>query len=264
MNLLDDLVARRRASVALAKRLTPTGAHRDAALGRTDRRDFGAALRAAGSAVAPAIVAEFKRRSPSEGDIDGAADPASVAVAYERGGATALSVLTEPSLFGGSLDDLRAARLACGLPVLCKDIVVDAFQIWEAAAAGADAVLLIAAILDDNLLRGFFALASALRLAPLVEVHDEGDAVRAVAIGARLIGVNSRDLQSFTVDAKSAARVAAGLPPDCFIIAESGIRTADDVAARGRSGARAVLVGEALMRADDKESAVRGLRGEPR
>jgi indole-3-glycerol phosphate synthase len=264
MNQLDGLVAHRRASVAQAKRLTPTVAHRDAALGRTDRRDFAAALRASGSVAAPAIVAEFKRRSPSEGDIDPAADPAAAAVAYELGGAAALSVLTEPSLFGGSLDDLRAARAACGLPVLCKDIVIDAFQIWEAAAAGADAVLLIAAILDDNLLRGFFALASALQLSPLVEVHDENDAARAVAIGARLIGVNSRDLRSFTVDARATERVAAGLPPDCFIVAESGIRTADDVAARGRSGARAVLVGEALMRAADKESAVRRLRGETR
>lgn len=264
MTYLDELVSNRRAAVALAKRVTPTAAHRDAALGRTDRRDFAAALRASGTAESPAIIAEFKRRSPSGGDIDSAADPAAVAIAYQRGGAAALSVLTEPSLFGGSLDDLRAARVAGDLPVLCKDFVIDAFQVWEAAAAGADAVLLIAAILDDNLLRGLFALASALQLSPLVEVHDEADATRAVAIGARLIGVNSRDLRSFAVDAKAADRVAAGMPPDCFIIAESGIRTADDVAARGRSGARAVLVGEAIMRARDKESALRRLRGEGR
>src|SRR4029077_7309217 len=123
------------------------------------------------------------------------------AIAYQRGGAAALSVLTEPSLFGGSLDDLRAARAACDLPVLCKDFVIDAFQVWEAAAAGADAVLLIAAILDDNLLRGLVALGSELQLSPLGEIHDEADAARAVAIGARLIGVNSRDLRSFAVDA---------------------------------------------------------------
>ncbi|HEY5095821.1 MAG TPA: indole-3-glycerol phosphate synthase TrpC [Candidatus Eremiobacteraceae bacterium] len=262
MSVLDELIMRRRASVSEAKRRTPVAAHRDAALARTDRRDFTAALRAGRTGTVPAIVAEFKRRSPSAGDIDPAADPAAVSSAYERGGAAALSVLTEASMFGGSLDDLRVARAACGLPVLCKDFIVDAYQVWEAAAAGADAVLLIAAILDDNLLRGLFALASALQVTPLVEVHDGAEALRAIGIGVRLIGVNNRDLGTFDVHAGTAARVASSLPPDCFVVAESGYRSAEDVAASGRAGAGAVLVGEALMRSSDKETAVRLLRGE--
>lgn len=262
MTYLDDLIMRRRLSIADAKRRTPVAAHRDAALARTDRRDFTAALRAARTDRVPAIIAEFKRRSPSAGDIDLSADPAAVAAAYERGGAAALSVLTEPAMFAGSLDDLRAARAAGSLPVLCKDFIVDAYQVWEAAAGGADAVLLIAAILDDNLLRGLFALASALQVAPLVEVHDEAEAARAYGFGARLIGVNNRQLATFDVHAGTAARVAASMPPDCFIVAESGYRSAEDVAASGRAGAGAVLIGEALMRAEDKEMAVRLLRGE--
>ena len=249
-------------SIADAKRRTPVAAHRDAALAGMDRRDFAAALRDARTVSTPAIIAEFKRRSPSAGDIDPAADPAAAAAAYERGGAAALSVLTEPAMFGGSLDDLRAARAACLLPVLCKDFIVDAYQVWEAAAAGADAVLLIVAILDDNLLRGLFALASALQVTPLVEVHDVTEAVRAFALGARLIGVNNRDLRTFAVNVASVAAVTASLPPECFVVAESGYRSAADVAAGAQSGAGAVLVGEALMRAPDKESALRHLRGE--
>jgi len=262
MSFLDELILRRRASVSEAKRRTAVAAHRDAALARTERRDFIAALRAARTQSVPAIIAEFKRRSPSAGDIDLSADPATVAAAYERGGAAALSVLTEPAMFAGSLDDVRAARAACGLPVLCKDFIVDAYQVWEAAAGGADAVLLIAAILDDNLLRGLFALASALQVTPLVEVHDEAEATRAYGFGARLIGVNNRRLATFDVHAGTAARVAKCLPPGCFIVAESGYRLAEDVAASGRAGAGAVLVGEALMRAPDKELAVRLFRGE--
>jgi indole-3-glycerol phosphate synthase len=262
MSELAELIALRRTSVAAAKRRAPASAHRDAALGRSDRRDFIAALREARTAKAPAIIAEFKRRSPSSGDIDPAADPAAVAAAYERGGAAAMSVLTESAKFGGSLDDLRAARAACALPVLCKDFIVDAYQIWEAAAAGADAILLIAAILDDNLLRGLFALASALQVAPLVEVHDETDVGRAVTIGAGLIGVNNRDLRTFEVDTSTVGRIARLVPPDRLLVAESGYRTADDIDAAAREGAGAVLVGESLMRASDKETALRRLRGE--
>jgi indole-3-glycerol phosphate synthase len=261
MTDLDSMIALRRAAVAAAKRRAPTSAHRDAALGRTDRRDFITALRAACTENEPAIIAEFKRRSPSSGDIDPTADPAAVAAAYERGGAAAISVLTESPTFGGSLDDLRTARASCGLPVLCKDFVVDAYQIWEAAAAGADAILLIVSILDDNLLRGLFALASALQVAPLVEVHDEADVRRAVAIGAGLIGVNNRDLRTFAVDPDALGRIAKSVPQDRLLVAESGYRSAAEVAVAARLGAGAVLVGESLMRATDKESALRRLRG---
>ena len=261
MNNLEEIIALRRTAVAAAKRRAPASAHRDAALSRTDRRDFTAALRAARTDTTPAIIAEFKRRSPSSGDIDPAADPTVVAAAYERGGAAALSVLTEPAKFGGSLDDLRAAREACALPALCKDFIVDAYQIWEAAAAGADAVLLIAALLDDNLLRGLFALASALQVAPLVEVHDEADVRRVVALGAGLIGVNNRDLRTFVVDMGTAGRIGRLVPPDRMLVAESGYRSAEDIAAAARSGAGAVLVGETLMRESDKATALRRLRG---
>ena len=262
MTYLDELVAKRRSSIADAKKRVPVSAHREAALARVDRRDFAAALHGSRTDAIPAVIAEFKRRSPSAGDIDQAADPAIVAAAYERGGAAALSVLTESALFGGSLEDLRAARAACSLPVLCKDFIIDAYQVWEAAAAGADAVLLIAAILDDNLLRGLFALASALQVTPLVEVHDAADALRAVKIGARRVGINNRDLRTFEVDTATLSRLATELPPDCFVVAESGYGTAADVAGAARSGAGAVLVGESLMRAPDKESAMRELRGE--
>lgn len=261
MSDLDAIIAGRRTAVAAAKRRAPASAHRDAALSRADRRDFVAALLAARTATTPAIIAEFKRRSPSSGDIDPAAEPAAVAAAYERGGAAAMSVLTEAAAFGGSLDDLRAAREACALPVLCKDFVVDAYQIWQAAAAGADAILLIAAILDDNLLRGLFALASALQVAPLVEVHDETDLRRALAIGAGLIGVNNRDLRTFAVDASTVERLAKLVPPGRVLVAESGYRSAADIDAAARCGAGAVLIGESLMRASDKETALRRLRG---
>ena len=262
MTYLDELVSRRRVSISEAKRRAPVAVHRDTALAREDRRDFAAALRAARTDTVPAIIAEFKRRSPSAGDIDPAADPAIVAADYERGGAAAVSVLTESAMFGGSLDDLRAARAACSLPVLCKDFIVDAYQVWEAAAAGADAVLLIAAVLDHNLLRGLFALASALQVTPLVEVHDATEAARVVALGTRLIGVNNRDLRTFAVNTATVAEVAASLPPECFVVAESGYASAANIAAAAHSGAGAVLVGEALMRATDKESALRQLRGE--
>jgi indole-3-glycerol phosphate synthase len=261
MSELDTLIALRRTAVAAAKRRAPTSAHRDAALGRLDRRDFTAALRAGRTASAPAIIAEFKRRSPSSGDIDPGADPAAVAAAYERGGAAAISVLAEAANFGGGLDDLRTVRSSCALPVLCKDFIVDAYQIWEAAAAGADAILLIAGILDDNLLRGFFALASALQVAPLVEVHDEADVRRALAIGAGLIGINNRDLRTRIVDIGTVGRLAPSIPTDRLLVAESGYRSADDIVSAARLGAGAVLVGESLMRAADKETALRRLRG---
>jgi indole-3-glycerol phosphate synthase len=261
MSELDALIALRRTAVAAAKRRAPTSAHRDAALGRMDRRDFTAALMAGRSVSTPAIIAEFKRRSPSSGDIDPGADPAAVAAAYERGGAAAISVLTEAANFGGGLDDLRTVRASSALPVLCKDFIVDAYQIWEAAAAGADAILLIAGILDDNLLRGFFALASALQVAPLVEVHDEADVRRALAIGTGLIGINNRDLRTRIVDMGTVGRLAPSIPTDRLLVAESGYRSAGDIVSAARFGAGAVLVGESLMRAADKETALRRLRG---
>ncbi len=261
MNHLDVLVSARRASVAEAKRNTPTRQLIQLVEARAGRRDFLEALKRGGGPLAPAIIAEFKRRSPSAGEFAPAADPASSAAAYERGGASAISVVTEPSGFGGSLDDLRAARAATTLPVLCKDFIVDAYQIWQAAAAEADAILLIASVLDQLQLRGYIALAMALGMSPLVEVRDSDEARRAVGIGAKLLGVNNRDLQSFTVDIATAARVASEIPAGVFVVAESGYGDRAAVAGCVDANIGAVLVGEALMRAADPASLLRTLRG---
>jgi indole-3-glycerol phosphate synthase len=257
MTFLDELLSLRKAAVQVKKTLRPPEVVRDAALRRRDIRDFGAALRS----TSPAIVAEFKRASPSAGTINAAADPAGVAAAYERGGAVAISVLTEPQRFGGSFEDLQAARAAVSLPVLCKDFVVDAYQIWEAAAEGADAVLLIVAALGGPDLPEFIATAADLDLASLVEVHDEAEAERAVAAGARIIGVNNRDLRSFEVDVTTALRVRSSLPERVMVVAESGYRTAEQIAQCSRAGIDAVLVGETLMREEDPERAVSRLLG---
>lgn len=257
MTSLDEIVQQRRAVVARDRSAQPMSELRAAAQVRSPRRDFLAAIREA----RPAVIAEFKRRSPSAGTLAAAADPGQVARAYERGGAAAISVLTEPEYFGGSFDDLRAARAACSLPVLAKDFVVDEYQLWEAAAAGADAVLLIAAIVDDLQLSLFVQRAALLGLAPLVEVHDEAEAARAVRARATLIGINNRDLRTFSVDPATAIRVRSSLPERCVSVAESGYSTRAEVADCVAAGFDAVLIGETLMRDGDPESAVARLRG---
>jgi indole-3-glycerol phosphate synthase len=257
---LNELLTRRTAAVEKKKTELPLEALRNGALGRADVRDFELALRYR----SPAIIAEFKRASPSAGDINVNADVQAVVRAYERGGAVALSVLTEPELFRGSFDDLRSARSAVALPVLCKDFIVDGYQIWEAAAEGADAVLLIAAALDDRRLREFLKLVQCLGLSALVEVHDEDEAARALSARARIIGVNNRDLHSFGVDVETALRVRRMLPDSVVVVAESGYRTAEEVGRCFRSGVHAVLIGESLMRAGDPAAAVAGLRGAAR
>lgn len=257
MTYLDGILRARRAAVERAKAARPIAALR-AAAASGDRRDFAGALV---RGYRPAIVAEFKRSSPSAGAIAGDADPSAVAAAYERAGATALSVLTEPERFGGSFDDLRAARRATALPVLCKDFIVDAYQIWEAAAVGADAVLLIAAALSAGVLSDLIALAAELGMSSLVEVHDEDELRSSAAAGARIIGVNNRDLRTFTVDTSTALRLRAGWPPGVASVAESGYRTAADVERCAAAGFDAVLVGEALMREADPGGALAALRG---
>jgi indole-3-glycerol phosphate synthase len=204
-------------------------------------------------------IAEFKRRSPSAGWIREGADAAATATAYVRGGAAALSVLTDEPFFGGALDDLVAARVAADVPILRKDFVVDEYQIAEARAAGADAVLLIVAALDDATLRALFAACARWGVEALVETHDAHEADRAVALGATVIGVNARDLKTFTMDPELALRLRARIPRDRVLVAESGIRTAADVRRIGDAGIDAVLVGETLMRAADPEAALRQL-----
>jgi indole-3-glycerol phosphate synthase len=211
----------------------------------------------------PRLVAEVKRRSPSRGDIRIDLDPAALAAAYAAGGAAAVSVLTEPRHFAGSPDDLRAVRAAVELPVLRKDFVTTAYQVWEARAWGADAVLLIVAALDPSALGDLLAEAAAAGLDALVEVHTLPEAETAAAAGATLVGVNARDLATLEVDPGRFAAVRRALPGATVLVAESGIRDRAGVEAAAGAGADAVLVGETLVRAADPAAAVRDLLGRP-
>jgi indole-3-glycerol phosphate synthase len=229
---------------------------RDAAQAAPPARGFATALRMPGLSV----IAEVKRRSPSAGVLAADLDPAERAEAYQEGGAAAVSVLTEPDHFAGAPGDLVAARLAVEIPVLRKDFVVDPAQIWQSRALGADAVLLIAAILDDRELSGLLAAAGAAGLEALVEVHDEHEAERAVAAGAGLIGVNNRDLATFRVDLATAERIRPLLPDDAVTVAESGVSGPPGAARMAAAGFDAILVGEALVRAEDPAALVVALR----
>jgi indole-3-glycerol phosphate synthase len=220
--------------------------------------DFEAALRQAG----PAVIAEVKRASPSAGVISADADPVTQARAYATGGAAAVSVLTEPRHFAGSLGDLEAVRAAVGLPLLRKDFLVDPAQIVEARVHGADAVLLIAAALDDDALGVMLAEAAALGMGVLLETHSEDDLDRVLATDAGVIGVNARDLETLEVDPARARRLLARIPVDTVAVLESGIRTRADVVSAVEAGASAILVGETLMRAGDPGGAIRSLIGE--
>lgn len=205
------------------------------------------------------LIAEFKRASPSAGEIRPGASVGDIVSAYEEGGAAALSVLTEPHQFGGSLDDLRDARGAATLPILRKDFIVDPYQLVESAVAGADAVLLIVAGLADEDLRLLYGEAVGLDLDCVVEVHDEGDLERGLAIDPEVIGINNRDLGTLEVDLGTANRLAADIPAGKAIVSESGYRRRDQLEELERIGVDAVLVGETLMAADDPEEMVREL-----
>jgi len=207
------------------------------------------------------LIAEMKRASPSKGPIRPGASVSEVVSAYQRAGASAVSVLTEPNWFGGSLDDLVEARAACDLPLLRKDFVVDEYQLLEARVAGADAVLLIVAALERGRMEELMGAASDLGLDALVEVHDEKEVEVAVEAGAELIGINNRDLHSLEVDLETTFELLADVPAGTVVVAESGITENEDVERLERAGVDAILVGEALMRADDPVRAVRDLLG---
>ena len=221
-----------------------------------DTRGFEAALR---SAPGLGVIAEVKRRSPSKGDLSPDLDPTELARAYSDGGAACCSVLTDGEYFGGSAADLKAARSAVDLPVLRKDFTVTASDVADARIMGADAILLIVAALDDVELADFSSLAGELGLDALVEVHDEAEAERAVAVGATLIGVNQRDLSTFDVDTARAVRVAGSLPAQVLRVAESGIAGPVDIPPLVEAGFDAVLVGESLVRSGDPTGAVKSL-----
>lgn len=218
-------------------------------------RDMAGALMADGLSV----IAEVKRRSPSRGDLDPDLDPARQAGRYADGGAAAVSVLTEPFFFSGSDADLAAVRATVSVPVLRKDFTLDPRQVWEARAIGADAVLLIVAALDDDTFRRLHETAGEAGLAALVEVHDEAEAERAVAAGARIVGVNNRDLATFQVDLGTSERIAPMLSDIPVRVGESGVSTPADAARMAAAGYHAVLVGEALVRSDDPAALIRAL-----
>jgi len=207
------------------------------------------------------LIAEHKRRSPSAGPIREGIEVGEVVQAYERGGAAALSILTEPFHFAGSLDDLRAARTSATLPILRKDFIVDPYQLYEAAAAGADAILLIVAALDPSQLGSLLHEARALDLDALVEVHDERELEAALEVEADVLGINNRDLSDFTVDIERTYELLADIPAGKTVVSESGFSTRDQLDELERVGVDAVLIGETLMRARDIEAAVRGLTG---
>jgi indole-3-glycerol phosphate synthase len=207
------------------------------------------------------VIAEHKRRSPSAGAIREGATVAEVVKAYERGGAAALSVLTEPFHFAGSLDDLREARAASSLPVLRKDFIVDEYQLYEAAAAGADAILLIVAALEPRALDRLLREAGALDLDALVEVHDERELEQALEVEADVLGLNNRDLADFSVDIERTYELLSDVPAGKTVVSESGFSSRDQLDELERVGVDAVLIGETLMRADDIEAATRVLSG---
>jgi indole-3-glycerol phosphate synthase len=221
----------------------------------SERRDFLAAL----TGRAPAIIAEVKKASPSKGVLAAEFDPVSIARSYEEGGAAALSVLTDEKHFLGSLLDLESARSAVRLPLLRKDFTIDAYHVQQAAAHGADAVLLIAAILSERQMRDFRELAERYRMAALVEVHDEEELGPAVASGARLIGVNNRNLHTFEVNLGTALRLAEKIPAGVLRVAESGIHSSADIGRLRAAGYQAFLVGEHLMQSGDPAGALRAL-----
>jgi indole-3-glycerol phosphate synthase len=222
---------------------------------RADRRDFAAAL----LSKRPAIISEIKKASPSKGLLLAEFRPAELASKYESGGAAALSVLTDRDFFQGSLDDLRTARAACGLPVIRKDFTIAEYQIFEAAAAGADAILLIAAILDEPELRGFREVASGLGLAVLVEAHDARELAIALRSGAEIVGINNRDLRTFHVSLDTSVVLAREIPAGITKVSESGIFTAANIRRLMDAGFDAFLVGEHLVKSGDAARALQEL-----
>jgi indole-3-glycerol phosphate synthase len=258
-NILDRIVATKHEEL---RALAGTGPElRARAADAPAPRGFAAALRRPGEVR---LLAEVKRRSPSAGDIRPGADPVEVARAYREGGAAALSVLTDREYFGGDLAALRRVTAAVDLPVIRKDFVVDALQVLEARAAGADAVLLIVRILDDARLRELHDAVRALEMDALVEAHNADEVRRALDAGATLLGVNNRDLDNFVTDLELSVRLAPTVPAGVTFVAESGIRAAADVDRLGAAGVDAILVGESLMRQPDLRAAAAALAGRPK
>ncbi len=257
-NILDKIVATKRQEIATAQRLRPVELLREQLADAPAVRDFFAPLATGGPIK---LIAEVKKASPSKGVIRADFDPVEIARTYEEHGASCLSVLTDEQYFQGSLDYLRQIRAAVGLPVLRKDFILDSYQLVEARAAGADAVLLIAECLDDCQLRKLHNEALELGLTPLVELYEPANLPRVLAAGATLIGVNNRDLRTFVVDLEHTIRLRQQVPDNCVLVGESGIRTRADALQLQTAGVDAMLVGESLMARDEIGLAVDELLG---
>ncbi|HEY1752959.1 MAG TPA: indole-3-glycerol phosphate synthase TrpC [Caulobacteraceae bacterium] len=260
-DILEEIAAYKRGEVAALRRAESQGAVEARAKAADAPRGFVAALERAVSPSRLALIAEVKKASPSKGLIRADFDPPALAKAYEAAGAACLSVLTDAPSFQGADAYLTAARAATTLPALRKEFLVDPWQVAQSRALGADAVLVILAISDDALAGELLAEAARLGMDTLVEAHDAAEVDRAVALGAALIGVNNRDLRSFVTDLAVTERLAARIPDDRLLVTESGIATPADVGRLSRAGARAMLVGESLMRQPDVAAATRALLG---
>ena len=257
MGILDDIVRDTRGELACRRASRPQAELERACRGLAAPRDFEGALRPVPGAVA--LIAEVKRASPSRGVLAADVDPAALARAYAAAGAAAVSVVTDAKYFRGSLDDLRAVRAAVGAPLLRKDFTLEEYQLWESRAAGADAVLLIVAILPPPLLRDLLAAAKGLGLAALVECHTAAELDAALAAGSRVVGINNRDLTTFETRLETTLELAPLIPPGPIVVSESGFFTAADVRRVVAAGVHAVLVGEGLVRAPDVAAKVREL-----
>jgi indole-3-glycerol phosphate synthase len=255
MGMIEELVGSARAGAERRRAEVPLEDLEGQLAERPEQRPFGEALVRPGLSV----IAEFKRRSPSAGEIRAGATPAEIAREYEDGGAAALSVLTDAPHFGGSLEDLRDARAACALPVLQKDFTVDSYQLYEAAVAGADAVLLIVAALEQAQLAQLYDEARGLDLDVIVEVHKEEELETALTVDAEVIGINNRNLDDFTVDVGTTFELITDVPAGKTVVSESGIADRTTLEELERVGVDAVLIGEALMRADDPGTKLREL-----
>ena len=262
VNILDEIIAAKKARLVEVKRTKPLELLRQEAQVARRTAQSHALRKAVKESSRLNIIAEFKRRSPSKGIIRAEVDPAVIASAYERGGAAAISVLTEQDYFDGSLDDLAAVRQATMLPLLRKDFVFDEYQVYEAADARADALLLIvAALSDDQLTRLRVTAEDELGLDALIEVHTSEELKRAVAAGARLIGVNNRDLRTFKVSLDISLQLASEAPGDVLLVSESGLNSRTDLQQLQAVGFKGFLIGESLMRAEEPAEALRALLG---
>jgi indole-3-glycerol phosphate synthase len=255
VSVLDEILEGVRADLAVRQEHTPLDQLKEAARRAAAPRDVMGVLRRPDVAV----IAEVKRSSPAKGELAPITDPAALACDYEAGGASIISVLTEPRRFGGSLADLVAIRQAVAVPVLRKDFVISSYQLWEARANGADMILLIVAALDQNALVSLVERALSIGLVPLVEAHTDSEVARAVEAGAKVIGVNARDLTTLALDREVFGRLAPLMPASVIKIAESGVRGPRDLLAYAAAGADAVLVGESLVTGKDPRSAVADL-----